>query len=135
MSEGFGNFAKVRYHKKLRLKIQKRIIMNKRIIKFSETGLKQLHLFANGISFPVVVAAYTEQDIGKLSYLIHLVQNGDIRNTYTLCRWCIRQDVAYQILFHVTLRTLVCAPIRVYDYLRLQRILKKLKEETVGYSE
>lgn len=135
MSEGFSNFAKVRHHKKLRRKNKKRIIMNKPIIKFPYTGLKQLHFFVNGISFPVVVAAYTEQDTGKLSYLIHLVQSGDIRSTYALCCWCIRQGVAYQILFHVTLRTLVCAPIRVYDYLRLQRILKKLKEQTIGCSK
>ena len=109
--------------------------MKKRMIKFPETGLEQLHLFTNGIGFPVIVAAYTEQDVGKLSYLIQLTQNGDIRSTYALCRWCIRQGVPYQIFFYVTLRTLVCAPIRVYDYLRLQRILKKLKEQAEGCSE
>ena len=50
--------------------------MGKRILKFPEEGLKQLQFFMEGLSFPVAVAAYSEQDIGKLSYLIRLLQRG-----------------------------------------------------------
>ena len=38
-------------------------IVNKHILKFPEEGLKQLQFFMEGLSFPVAVAAYTEQDI------------------------------------------------------------------------
>ena len=38
--------------------------MEKRILKFPKEGLKQLQFFMEGISFPVAVAAYTEQDEG-----------------------------------------------------------------------
>ena len=55
--------------------------MGKRILKFPEEGLKQLQFFMEGLSFPVAVAAYSEQDIGKLSYLIRLLQRGYIRST------------------------------------------------------
>ena len=50
--------------------------MGKNILKFPEEGLKQLQFFMEGLSFPVAVAAYSEQDIGKLSYLIRLLQRG-----------------------------------------------------------
>ena len=73
--------------------------MGKRILKFPDEGLKQLQFFMEGISFPVAVAAYSDQDIGKLSYLIRLLRRGDIRSTYALCSWCIRQRISYQILF------------------------------------
>lgn len=107
--------------------------MEQHILIFPKEGLKQLQFFNKGISFPVVVAAYSEQDIGKLSYLLKLVQHGDIRNTYSLCVWCIRQGISYQILFFITLRNLIRYPIRVYDYLRLQRALKKI--QSVGQKE
>ena len=42
-------------------------IVNKHILKFPEEGLKQLQFFMEGLSFPVAVAAYTEQDIVKIS--------------------------------------------------------------------
>ena len=106
--------------------------MEKHILIFPKEGLKQLQFFNKGISFPVVVAAYSEQDIGKLSYLLKLVQHGDIRSTYSLCIWCIRQGISYQILFFITLRNLIRCPIRVYDYLRLQRALKKCKAQAKG---
>lgn len=51
-----------------------RVIVEKGILKFPEEGLKQIQFFMEGLSFPVVVAAYSEQDIGKLSYLIRLLQ-------------------------------------------------------------
>ena len=106
--------------------------MGKKILKFPEEGLKQLQFFMDGLSFPVAVAAYSEQDIGKLSYLIGLLQRGDIHSTYALCIWCIRQGISYQILFHISVRDVIHKPIRVYDYLRLQRLLKKSKEHIQG---
>ena len=106
--------------------------MGKNILKFPEEGLKQLQFFMEGLSFPVAVAAYSEQDIGKLFYLIRLLQRGDIRSTYALCIWCIRQGIAYQILFHISVSDVIHNPIRVYDYLRLQRLLKKSKEHIQG---
>lgn len=60
-------------------------IVNKHILKFPEEGLKQLQFFMEGLSFPVAVAAYTEQDIVKISYLVRLLQRGDIHSTYALC--------------------------------------------------
>ena len=74
-------------------------IVNKHILKFPEEGLKQLQFFMEGLSFPVAVAAYTEQDIVKISYLVRLKN-----------------------------------PVRTYDYLRLQRLLKKCREQTLGKS-
>ena len=109
-----------------------RVIVEKGILKFSEEGLKQIQFFMEELSFPVAVAAYSELDIGKLSYLIRLLQRGDIRSTYALCIWCIRQRISYQILFHISVKEIIHNPIRVYDYFRLQRLLNKYKEHMQG---
>ena len=106
--------------------------MGKRILKFPEEGLKQLQFFMEGLSFPVAVAAYTEQDIVKISYLVRLLQRGDIHSTYALCIWCIRQGISYQILFHISVSDVIHNPIRVYDYLRLRGLLKKSKDHIQG---
>ena len=106
--------------------------MGKRILKFPEEGLKQLQFFMEGLSFPVAVAAYSEQDIGKLSYLMRLLQRGNIRGTYALCIWCIRQGIPYQILYHISVSDVIHNPIRVYDYLRLRGLLKKSKDHIQG---
>lgn len=103
--------------------------MEKRILKFPKEGLKQLQFFMEGISFPVVVAAYSEQDVEKLSYLNGLIQQGYIHSTYELCVWCIRQRISYQILFRVSIKAVLHSPIRVYDYLRIQRLLEKCREQ------
>lgn len=109
-------------------------IVNKHILKFPEEGLKQLQFFMEGLSFPVAVAAYTEQDIVKISYLVRLLQRGDIHSTYALCIWCIRQGIIYQILFRFSFKAMIRNPVRTYDYLRLQRLLKKCREQTLGKS-
>ena len=106
--------------------------MGKNILKFPEEGLKQLQFFMEGLSFPVAVAAYSEQDIGKLSYLMRLLQRGNIRSTYALCIWCIRQGIPYQILYHISVSDVIHNPIRVYDYLRLRGLLKKSKDHIQG---
>ena len=106
--------------------------MGKNILKFPEEGLKQLQFFMEGLSFPVAVAAYSEQDIGKLSYLMRLLQRGNIRGTYALCIWCIRQGIPYQILYHISVSDVIHNPIRVYDYLRLRGLLKKSKDHIQG---
>ena len=85
-----------------------------------------------GLSFPVSVAVYTEQDIVKLSYLIRLLQRGDIHSTYALCSWCIWQRIIYQIFFRFSFKAMIKNPVRIYDYLRLQRLLKKCREQTMG---
>ena len=78
--------------------------MNKHILKFPEEGLKQLQFFMEGLSFPVAVAAYTEQDIVKVSYLVRLLQRGDIHSTYALCIWCIRQGSFIRYCFGFLLK-------------------------------
>ena len=80
-------------------------IVNKHILKFPEEGLKQLQFFMEGLSFPVAVAAYTEQDIVKISYLVRLLQS---------------------------FKAMIRNPVRTYDYFRLQRLLKKCREQTLG---
>ena len=105
--------------------------MEMHILKFPEDGLIRLQLFMEGISFPVAVAAYSEQDIGKISHLIRLVQRREIHSTYALCLWCTRQRVAYQILFRISVHEVLHNPVRIYDYLRLQRLVRKAENRSM----
>lgn len=96
----------------------------KSILRFSKENLMALHFFMEGISFPVAVAAYDDQQKMKIQYLIRLVQDKEINRTYDLCSWCIGQNVDYQILFPVSILQLISNPVRTYDYMRLRRRLR-----------
>lgn len=103
--------------------------MKKRILKFKEEGLLQLHFFTENLNFPVAVGTYSEQENNKLSYLIRLLQQKEIHNTYALCRWCIAQHMTYQIVYPLSVKSVICHPIRAYDYLRLTRVLNQQKQK------
>ena len=104
-------------------------MMKKRILKFPEEGLQQLQFFAEGLSFPVIVASYSEQDNSKIEYLTRAIKQRTIHSTYGICVWCIRQKIAYQIQIHIRIRNILVHPIQVYDYFRLQRALRKYREQ------
>ena len=106
--------------------------MKKPILKFPQEGLQQLQFFVEGISFPVAVAAYSEQEINKISYLARLLKRKDICSTYALCVWCIRQKVPYQIMFRISVRRALRHPVQFYDFLRLQRVLMNYKKQIQG---
>ena len=103
--------------------------MKKRILKFPEEGLQQLQFFMEGLSFPVIVASYSEQDNSKIEYLTMAIKQRTIHSTYGICVWCIRQRIAYQILFQVRIKNILTHPIQIYDYFRLQRALRKCQEQ------
>ena len=104
-------------------------MMKKRILKFPEEGLQQLQFFAEGLSVPVIVASYSEQDNSKIEYITRALKQRTIHSTYGICVWCIRQKIAYQNLFHIRIRNILVHPIQVYDYFRLQRALRKYREQ------
>lgn len=103
--------------------------MKKRILKFPEEGLQQLQVFVEGLSFPVIVASYSEQDNSKIKFLTMAIKQRTIHSTYGICVWCIRQRVSYQILFHVRIKNILTHPIQIYDYCRLQSALRKCQEQ------
>lgn len=103
--------------------------MKTRILKFPENGLLQLHFFTDNLSFPVAVATYSEQENNKLLYLIRLVQQNEIHSTYALCRWCITQHMTYQIIYPMSVKSVIRHPIKVYDYLRLTRLLNQQRQK------
>lgn len=102
--------------------------MKTRILKFPENGLLQLHFFTENLSFPVAVGTYSEQENNKLSYLIRLLQQKEIHSTYALCRWCIAQHMTYQIMYPMSVKSVIQHPVRAYDYLRLKRLLNQQKD-------
>lgn len=104
-------------------------MMKKRILKFPEEGLQQLQFFMEGLSFPVIIASYSEQDNSKIEYLTMAIKQRTIHSTYGICVWCIRQRIAYQILFQVRIKNILTHPIQIYDYFRLQRALRKCREQ------
>lgn len=103
--------------------------MKKRILKFPEEGLLQLQFFTESLSFPVAVGAYSEQESNKLLYLIRLFQQKEIHSTYALCRWCIVQQMTYQIIYPVSIKSVLRHPIRAYDYMILTRLLSKIEQK------
>ena len=98
-----------------------------KIIKLPKENLKSLNFFIDGLYFQVVVAAYDENEENKISYLKTLCDNKRF-NTEEICKWCINQNIQYQILYPVKKRSIVKNPIKFIRCIKLKYDLKSYAE-------
>ena len=95
----------------------------KKYIKLPTDGLLSLHFFAENIMFPVVVAAYNENEQINISYLEHNIQHSRI-NTIELCRWCETHNMLYQIMYPLSRRQIYRHPYKYFIYQKIRHELK-----------
>ena len=95
----------------------------KKIIKLPEEGLKGLHFFTHNLNFPVVAAAYTEWEHTQLTYLESNFQTAGF-TTESLCGWCIRHQIKYQIMYPLSKVTILKNPYKIMKFIQLKQKLK-----------
>ena len=96
----------------------------KKIIKFKKDGLIGLHFFMENMNYTVVAASYNEWEKQQLSYLESDYRSKDFTTT-SLCLWCIRHHIQYQIVYPVTVISVFKNP---YKYIKFLELKRKLKE-------
>lgn len=99
----------------------------RRLLKFKEDNLTGLHFFTENLEFPVVAASYDERDKQRLSWLEGNFRSMDYDyTTENICKWCISNDIEFQIIYPCGIRNIVRNPCRYLAYLRLKRKLGKI---------
>lgn len=67
-----------------------------RILDFKPEGLKKIHFFMEGLSKPVAIAAYTDQE-NQLVSSLHERKGEDTFNTEAICQWCRNHQLQYRL--------------------------------------
>ena len=92
-------------------------------IKLPTSGLISLHFFADNMMFPVVVAAYDDNQQEYIKCLSANIANNPI-STGEFCRWCENHHMRYQIMYPLTRRQVFMNPYRYFIYKKLTHELK-----------
>lgn len=90
-------------------------------IRLNKDGLISLHVFAEGLQFSVMIAAYTEWEDVQIRYLDEnfITYHFD---SEALCRWCQSHKMKYQILY--SMKNVLRNPRKTLEYLRLRYCLR-----------
>lgn len=100
----------------------------KRLLKFEEDNLKGLHFFTENLKFPVVAASYNDCDKQRLYCLERNFQSLEY-TTESICRWCIRNDIEYQIIYPYNVKSIMRYPCKYLEYLYLKIRLNRLRKK------
>ena len=100
---------------------EERRIMDK-IINFNPEGMKGLHFYIEGLTFPIAIGTYSDWEEVQVSYLSNNIKNGGF-NSEAICRWCKSHQIQYRILYPIKKSSIWKNP---YKYFKFVQLKKKL---------
>ena len=86
-------------------------------------NVKSMNFFTDYMKFPMVVYSTNEVEEQMLLYL----KTGS-HNSASLCRWCIRHNMKYQIIYPLSVREIIKNPVKYMEYRRMKKVLKEICE-------
>jgi hypothetical protein len=94
------------------------------MLRFNPENLKALHFFTKGLNYPVAIAAYSDWQEAKLSYLDHNFQKEHF-TTEKLCRWCLSYNLPFQIIYPISKKSIIKNPYKFLKFFQLKHNLTK----------
>lgn len=92
---------------------------------FSKDGMKELHILAEGMNFPVAIPVYTDWQGTQVRYLLNSIRASGL-NSYDVCRWCIAHKFMYSVVYPLDTKTIFRNPYKYLKYLEMMLKLRKL---------
>lgn len=94
---------------------------------FSKDGMKELHILAEGMNYPVAIPVYTDWQGTQVRYLLNSIRSSRL-NSYDVCRWCITHKFMYSVVYPLDRKTIFRNP---YKYLKYLEMMFKLRKFSV----
>lgn len=91
-------------------------------------NVESIHFFTKDLCFPVAVYSRSKEERTKIEYMKRSFDTAG-HTTGSLCIWCIRHHVEFQIMYPIRKVTVVKNPYKALKYLQLKNILKKEKNK------
>lgn len=91
---------------------------------FDKEGMKELHILAEGMNYPVAVPVYTDWQKTQLKYLLDSVKTAGF-NSFDICKWCITHKFKYCVLYPLDRKTVFRNPYKYLKYLELMLKIRK----------
>lgn len=91
----------------------------------NKEGMKELHILAEGMNYPVAIPIYTEWQGTQFQYqyLLDSVKSAGF-SSYDICKWCITHKFKYCVLYPISRKTIFRNP---YKYLKYLEMILRLK--------
>ena len=90
-------------------------------MKFNTEGLQEVRFIVRNINFPVAIAIYSEWEKVQYNYLM---RNIGKFSTEDICKWCVSHNINYEIVYPLSLWTIIKNPYKYYQYLKMKSRLK-----------
>ena len=91
---------------------------------FNKEGMKELHILAEGMNYPVAIPIYTDWQGTQFRYLLDSAGTAGY-SSYDVCKWCITHQVKYCVLYPSSRKTIFRNPYKYLKYLEMMLKLKK----------
>ena len=97
---------------------------------FDKEGMKELHILAEGMNYPVAIPIYTDWQGMQFKYLLDSIRT-DGFGSYDICKWCITHKFKYCVIYPLDRKTIFRNP---YKYLKYLEMMLKLKQFSCRYN-
>ena len=87
-------------------------------------NVESIHFFTKDLCFPVAVYSRSKEERTKIEYMKRSFDTAG-HTTGSLCIWCIRHQVEFQIMYPIRKVTVVKNPYKALKYLLLRKRLRK----------
>ncbi len=91
---------------------------------FNKEGMKELHILAEGMNYPVVIPIYTDWQGTQFRYLLDSARTAGF-SSYDVCKWCITHQFKYCVFYPPGRKTIFRNPYKYLKYLEMMLKLKK----------
>ena len=98
-------------------------LKNKKNILSPPIGLKSVAGFEKNLEFMVFVYITNEWEEKQVSYLNSAIEKEKMTSE-EICKWCIAHNINWQVIYSVTLITIIKNPYRYFRYRKLNKLDK-----------
>ena len=88
---------------------------------FNAEGLQEIQFIVRNINYPVAIAIYTEWEKTQFKYLM---KNIGKFTTEDICKWCVSHKINYEIVYPLSIWTVLRHPYKYFQYLKMKSRLK-----------
>lgn len=86
-------------------------------------GMKQLHIIAENINYPVAIPAYNDWQEIQIQYLLENIKSVRF-SSYDICKWCMVHGLQYGFAYPLCKEVIFKNP---YKYIKFLEMKVKLK--------
>lgn len=87
-------------------------------------GMKQLHIIAENINYPVAIPVYNDWQEVQIKYLLENIKTTRF-SSYDICKWCMVHGFQYGFVYPLCKEVIFKHPYKYFKFLEMKYKLKR----------